>query len=142
MIEIVVHLVAAFYFPATEYIDIIACRIAHIDNSVKAGLVGKSFRFAEVDFTIRNRLIRKPFACRRIQGTQFEGVVALHDGIRRNSIYADRIMRRELAVILQVIQPLIQSFSDTGIRTEHVAFAIQFHADAVGVHVIAFTSVQ
>ena len=136
------HLVAAFYFPATEYIDIITCRITHIDNSVKASLVGKSFRFAEVNFTIGNRLIRKPFTSRRIQGTQFEGVVALHDGIRRNTVYADRIMRRELAVVLQVIQALIQSFSNTGIRPEHVAFAIQFHADAVGVHVIAFTSVQ
>ena len=136
------HLVAAFYFPATEYIDIITCRIAYVDNSIKAGLVGKSFRFAEVDFTIRNRLIRKPFASRRIQGTHFEGVVALHDGIRRNTVYADRIMRRELAVVLQVIQSLIQSFSNTGIRTEHVALTIQFHADAVGVHVIAFTSVQ
>ena len=136
------HLVAAFYFPATEYIDIITCRITHIDNSVKTGLVGKSFRFAEVDFTIRNRLVRNPFASRRIQGTQLEGMVALHDRIRRNSVYADRIMRRKLAIVLQVIQTLIQGFTDAGIRTEHVALAIQFHADAVGVHVIAFTSVQ
>ena len=141
MIEIVVHLVATFYFPATEYIDIIACRIAYVDNSVKTSLVGKSFRFAEINFTIGNRLIRKPFASRRIQGTQFEGVVALHDGIRRNTVYADRIMRRELTVVLQVIQPLIQSFSDAGIRTEHVALTIQFHADAVGVHVIAFAAI-
>ena len=142
MIEIVVHLVTAFYFPATEYIYIITCRIAYVDNSVKTGLVGKGFRFTEIDLTIRNRLIRNLFASRRIQGTQLKGMVAFHDGIRRDTVHTNRVMRRELTVVFQVIQSLIQGFSDTCIRPEHVALSIQFHADAIGVHVITFTAVQ
>ena len=142
MVEIVVHLVAALYLPAAEHIDIIPRRIARIDNAHQTGLVGIRFGLAEIHVGVAYRLVAHLGARCRIEVAHTEGMVALHDGIRRDAVYAHRVMSRELAVILQVIQTLIQRLPDACIRSQHIAFSVQFEADAVGVRMVSLASVE
>ena len=68
-------------------------------------------------------------------------MIAFHNRIRRDSIYTNRIVCRELTVILQIIQTGIKGQADAAVRRQTISFSIKFHADAIGMHVIPFTGI-
>ena len=68
-------------------------------------------------------------------------MIAFHNRIRRDSIYANRIVCRKLTIILQIIQTGIKAQADASVRCQTISFSIKFHADAIGVHVIPLTGI-
>ena len=54
VIEVIVHLIASFLFPAAEYIDIIPRLRPGSDNTHHTGLIRPAFRFTEIKVTVSN----------------------------------------------------------------------------------------
>ena len=149
MVEIIVHLVTAFMLPASEYVHIITAAV-RIHDAQQACLVGLRLRFTEVCLGITDSpevILRcqVPFFGRRRAGItvqQFEPMVALHHGIRRNAVHTNRIVTGELAVILQIGQTGIQGLPDARVRPQRQPLPIELHRQAIGMLMVAFAAVQ
>ena len=142
MIKIIMHLVPSFFFPAAEHIHIIPRFRSSGDDTHHTRLIRPAFRFAEIEVAVCDRgKLPTRFRRSRETGEQLKRMIAFHHRITRYSIYANRIMTRKLRIIFRIIQPAIQGKTDTRIGSQHISFSVKFHRNAVGVHVVALTSI-
>ena len=143
MIEIIVHLIASFGFTTTENINVITCFGTGGDNSHQTCLVGTTFGFTEVNFTISNRIEFSFLWCRcRKTRVHTESMIALHDRITGNTIYTYRVVAGELGIIFGIIKAAIRRHANACIGAKYITFSIKFHWNTISVHVVSFTTIH
>ena len=65
-----------------------------------------------------------------------------HNRIARNAVYYNGIVGRHLRIVFNIVQSTIEIFAYTGIRSEYIAFAVEFEGDAVGMSMVAKTAID